>query len=281
MISGRLALTTQDTLIDALRRDLDIGSLVLPTLPEIALRVQEVVEDPAASINDIANILRADISLSARILQLANSPFLRAREPITEIRLAVNRLGLDSIQFLSAGLAAEQMFQSARKEFNDCLKRIWAHSLQVASTAHMLAVQHTRLHGEQAFLAGLVHDIGSLPIIKYAEQHEFSIDDVAGAIEQYHTELGAMILESWHFPSEIVKVAKEHEDLDRNPDGPVDYVDVVQVANIQSHLGSEHPLGQSNIAAIAAFARLGLNLALDKEALAIATQFHSSLDNSG
>jgi putative nucleotidyltransferase with HDIG domain len=265
---------TSELLTELLRKDLQTGELVLPVLPEIATRVVEVIEDPEASLGDIARVLRTDASLAARLLALANSPFLRGREPVRDIKMAVNRLGTSYLQHLVSALAAEQMFTSRNEQLNRYLKQVWAHSLKVASVSHMLAVQYANLKGEEAFVAGLIHDIGTLPVIGYADSHNLDLvpEDLKRVVAELHAEIGALIAESWHFPEELVAVVREHEDLQREGGAKADLVDVVIVANVQSHMSSGHPLAQVNVASIPAFRKLGLALEIDPAALDFALQ---------
>jgi HD-like signal output (HDOD) protein len=268
-----------DALLDRLRADLEAGTLLLPTLPEIAIRVQEVVADPDAEVADVAAVLRADASLSARLLALANSPFLRARDPIADIKAAVNRLGLDYIQYLVAGFATEQLFNSRHAGLNEFLKDLWTHSFKVASLSQVLAIQHTKLRGEQAFIAGLLHDVGALPIIRYAEDDAVNTvsGDLLAWVDEQHPRVGGLLLEHWGFPPELVEVSRWHEDPTRDGGPRPDLVDVVQVANIQSRLGSDHPLTEVNISEVPAYRKLGLAMEIDPAMLA----FAASLQNNG
>lgn len=252
-------------LLDRIQEDLDAGRLVLPTLPEIALRVQRLLAQPEVSTDELTALLRADASIAARLLQLVNSPVYRAARPISDLRQAVTRLGLDQIQHLVAGFAAEQMFHSRDGELNRLLKETWAHSLKVASLSHLIAAEHTALNAEQAFLGGLIHDIGVLPVIKYAEETRAAPPAaiLQQAIEWVHPTLGAELLAAWRFPEHLVAVAREHEFLERDPDPAPDYADVVLVANVLWHLGGPHPHAGVDPAGIPAFRKLSLTLDLD------------------
>jgi len=109
-------------------------------------------------------------------------------------------------------------------------------------------------------LGGLIHDIGTLPILVKAEQiPELANDDQAldEVISKLHASIGRLILEAWKFPQELVDVAASHEDLQRNSP-QVDYVDVVMVANLHSYIGSRHRHAGGNWSSIPAFAKLNL-----------------------
>jgi putative nucleotidyltransferase with HDIG domain len=143
------------------------------------------------------------------------------------------------------------------------LRNLWEHNTSVAAISHALSSRFSRLKPDIAMLAGLVHDIGALPLLVQAEEipelleNEALLDKV---IHELHTEVGKDILQAWEFPEELVAVVAEHEDLTRESpgDGP-DYVDIVQVANIQSYIGSNNPLASVDTSRIPAFKKLGLD----------------------
>lgn len=244
-----------------LLKDLESNTLVLPTLPEVALRVRDAVDDEDASIGDITKVIATDAALSARIIQVANSPLMRASKEIQTLDMAVNRLGTKLIRDMVISMVMEQMFQATSEVTDKKLRQIWEHSTTVAAISHALAAQFTKLVPEQAMLAGLVHDIGALPILTKAEdypellENEATLDKI---IDKLHGKIGQAILKTWNFPAELVKVPAEHENLTRNSEA-TDYVDVVTVANLQSYMGSDHPLAQMDWSTIPAFSKLGLN----------------------
>lgn len=247
--------------LESLISDLKSNKLVLPTLPEVALKVREAVNDEDASISNIAKVIATDAALSARIIQVANSPLLRASRAIETLDMAVNRLGMKLVRDMVTSMVMEQMFQATTDLTDKKLRQVWEHSTMVAAISHALAAQFTKLNPELAMLAGLVHDIGVLPVITHAEDYpellnnEAALNAVLGAV---HGKIGTAILKAWHFPDELVAVAAEHEDLTRNS-AVVDYVDVVTVANLQSYMGTDHPLAKKDWSKIPAFTKLGLN----------------------
>lgn len=247
--------------LQELLKDLEKNELVLPTLPEVALRVRDAVDDENSSISDIARVIATDAALSARIIQVANSPLMRASREIDNLDMAVNRLGMKLIRDMVVSMVMQQMFQATSDVTDRKLREIWEHSTTVAAISHVLAASYTKLSPEQAMLAGLIHDIGALPIITKAEEYPELLEDEATLdliIRKLHPKIGKAILQAWNFPAELVKVAAEHENLGRDSE-QVDYVDVVTVANLQSYMGSNHPLANEDWSAIPAFAKLGLS----------------------
>ena len=246
---------------DELLADLEHNRLVLPTLPEVALKVRDVVDDPDSSIGDLVKIIVSDPALSARLIQVANSPLMRAGRQIESVDAAVSRLGMRIVRDLATSMVMQQMFQATSDVTDQRLRQLWEHSTEVAAICHALAGQFTKLNPEQALLAGLVHDIGAMPILTKAEdfpellQDEKALDWV---IKELHPRIGGAILRSWNFPPDLVDVAEQHENMGYNS-AATDFVDVVIVANLQSYLGSGHPMAEQDLSQVPAFAKLGLS----------------------
>ncbi len=251
----------EEKFLDQLLEDLENDKLVLPTLPEVALKVRDTLEDENSSLMDVAKIITSDAALSARMIQVSNSPLLRASSPIETVEAAVTRMGGNMIRNLVTSMVMEQMFQATSDVTDKRLRKIWEHSTEVAAISHALTSQFTKLQPDQALLAGLVHDIGALPILSRAEDYPELLDDEASLdriITSVHTTIGAEILRKWNFPEELVNVAADHEDLKYNSENGPDYVDVVIVANLQSLIGTDHPLTKLDWSNVPSFTKLGL-----------------------
>jgi HD-like signal output (HDOD) protein len=244
-------------IIEALEND----DLVLPTLPEIALQVREVAENVTSSIADLTTILGRDAALSARIVKVANSPLIRASVPVSDLDTAVARLGIDLTSNLAMGLAMEQMFQATSDIVDKRMRACWSKSVEIAASSQVLARHFTNLEPGQALLAGLTHQIGKLPILAFAENNESLLNDsfaLGKVLTVLHPSLGSYILKKWDFPEELVAVSKNYLLFDRQVD-KVDYVDIVQVATLQSYAGTEHPYTKLDWTKISSFDRLGLD----------------------
>jgi len=261
---SKLAEKVQEELIQAIEND----ELVLPTLPEVALKVREAAEDPNISIPSLSKVIGNDAALAARIIKVVNSPLLRTSREITDLQMAVSRLGINYTCNLATGLAMEQMFQATSDVIDRKMREVWNKSTEIAGICHVLCRHYTRLMPDQATLAGLVHQIGVLPILTYAEEHNALLTDSISlnhVIEQIHPLIGEKILRTWEFPEPIAMVPAQYLDFTRNSP-KADYVDIVQVATLQSHLGSDHPYTQLDWSRIPAFAKLGLDPNVDMQA---------------
>ncbi|MGH1440426.1 MAG: HDOD domain-containing protein [Cellvibrionaceae bacterium] len=243
-------------IIDAIKKD----QLVLPTLPEVALRVRDVAEDPDASLDDLGKVISNDPALSARIIKVANSPIFRAAQEIRDLKMALMRLGMEYTANIATGLAMEQMFQATSSIVDRRMREVWQRSSEIAGMCHVLCRHRTQLRPDQATLGGLTHQIGVLPILTFAEEHpvllkdSFSLDTV---IKKIHPVIGNTILKKWEFPKELQRVPSDHLIFDR--DIPkADYADIVTVAMLQSYMGSEGDLGDTDYQSVRSFERLGL-----------------------
>ncbi|AMO78305.1 MULTISPECIES: HDOD domain-containing protein [Pseudomonas] len=244
-----------------LLRAIDNDELVLPTLPEVALRVREAAEDPDVSIHDLARVIGNDAALTARIIKVVNSPLLRTNKEITDLQMAIGRLGINYTSNLATGLAMEQMFQATSDVVDRKMREVWNKSVEVAGICHALCRHYTRLMPDQATLAGLVHQIGVLPILTYAEENsELLADSISlnHVIERIHPVIGDRILKAWEFPAPIAEVPGHYLDFTRDS-AKADYVDIVQVATLQSYLGSQHPFTEMDWSDIPSFAKLGID----------------------
>ncbi|MGK0499116.1 MAG: HD-like signal output (HDOD) protein [Oceanicoccus sp.] len=242
-------------------RAIESDQLVLPTLPEVALQVREAAADENIDIKKLSAVITNDAALTARIIKVANSPLLRASRAIEDLKMAVSRLGVDYTANLATGLAMQQMFQATSDIIDEKLRDVWNRSTEVAGISHVLARNYTKLKPDQATLAGLVHKIGVLPILTYAEDNRKLLKDLPlldELIEMAYPEIGRKILETWDFPELLRLVPEEHIRFDRAVE-KVDYADVVMVANLQSYIGSDHAYTEMDWSGISAFERLGLS----------------------
>jgi len=254
-------LNSEDQILDELINDLEHDRLTLPTLPEVALKIRDEIESDNVNAVRVASIVTKDAALSVKLLQIANSPLYRARNPIENIQSAIARLGFTQIRNLISSLVMKQMFQATNDALDLRLRDSWNHSVQVAAISSVLAGQQKGLQKDQAMLAGLVHDIGKLPILVYAENVPELCDDEAALdriLAKLHPIIGEKILNKWDFPSFIVDCAVNHENVRYSHEGPANYVDVLIVSNLQCYIGTNHPLTSQDWSCIPAFEKLGI-----------------------
>jgi len=250
---------TPESIID----DLENDRLPLPTLPEVAIRVRETADDENASITDVARIIETDAALSARIVQVGNSALYRGINPAETVQAAAMRMGLDTVRTLATSLVMKQLFQATHPVVDHYLRKAWKQSTDVAALSAMIAKSATTLEADSALLAGLTHCIGLSPILVKAEGDSTLLNDaktLEKLIYEIYPVVGSQILKNWGFSEALVKVPTEHLTIDRQGDnGKPDYVDIVQVALLQTLDDPAHPLANIDHAQVSAFTRLGMS----------------------
>jgi HD-like signal output (HDOD) protein len=266
----------QEELLQGLDDDIAHNRLVLPLLPDVAARARAMIASTECSIPNLADLIGTDPVLAARLLKVANSALYRGAQPIVSVSSAVTRLGLQLVKTLVTQLALLQSLHNYSPETHRLLAGVIRHNQSVGIRAHAICRCYTRLDPEDALLAGLVHDIGKLPLLarlqRTAPEHVTSRAAEA-VVLSLHTRVGGLVLRAWQLPPAIIAAAVHHENLERRSDGPVDLVDVVVLANIHAHLtDGTRPGLVSRAPTATALRKLGLTVEKlrDDEALASA-----------
>lgn len=250
--------TLAERVSHAITEAIEADELVLPTMPEMALKVREVADDPDASVKKLTVVIGGDAALTARIIKVANSAIYRGAVEIQDLNMALTRLGMATTCTLATGLAMAQMFQATTDMVDKRLRQVWSTSSEIAGMCTVLCKHYTKLRPDQATLAGLVHKIGVLPILSYAEDHpsllkdSFTLDSI---IKATHPKIGQKILTAWEFPKEIQNVPVAHLNFDRKA-AQADYADLVTVALLESYPDQYQDLDYTTVTA---FGRLGID----------------------
>lgn len=227
---NKLADTVQRDLLEAIDND----DLVLPTLPEVAVKIREAAEDDDISVMRLSQVVSQDAALSARLLKVVNSPLLRASFEVTDVHTAINRLGVNYSSNLAIGLVMEQIFHARAPAVQSRMREVWRRSVEIAGMSSELARRYTLLKPDRAALAGLMHQIGVLPILTYAQEHNELLSDgvcLNHVIEHIHPVIGDHILRKWDFPPMLAKVPGQYLDLQRG-NTETDYSDLVMIATL-------------------------------------------------
>ncbi len=251
---------SEQEFLGVLQAEIQENRITLPTLPEVALRVRDALEDENVTGHQIAEIVSSDAALAARLLQVANSPLYRGRVPIEDIQQAVTRLGNIMVRNLVTSLAVKQMFQPTSDALDKQMRAVWEQGVQVSAISRALARQTPHLNVEQAMLAGLIHNIGSLPVLMLADSKPDLASDETTLelmLEHLSPAVGKLIMETWNFPASLAAVPANYQNIHYDGGPEADYVDIVIVARLQT-LPPGHPLTKLDWSTIPAFAKVGL-----------------------
>lgn len=236
------AIETDDgetNLFNAIMHAFNAGELQLPSLPDIALKVKTAAADPDVSIADVAHIVEADPAMAARLIQVASSAMYRGLTPVHSIRDAIMRMGLVATRNLVIGLSMKQLFKTKNPMLIDRMHELYDHSIEVAALCH--AVGHRVKHPREDYLllAGLVHDIGVIPILAYIDSTGLVVEDskaLESIINKLRGVVGSMVIRHWELPAELVTVVEDAENWHRDSGNKMDICDLVVIAQIYSML---------------------------------------------
>jgi len=238
------AMESQQLLEQFLQRigaDHRAGKIPLPMLPTIALKVRQAVEDERLGTNDVARVIQLDPALTAQVVQAANSARFGGLPPVTSCHAAVARLGMRGVRDRVVAVSLHGVFNRPSRTTARRLHSLWQHSVRVAAISHVLGGIGPDLDPERALLAGLLHDIGILPLLAYAEEFPELLADerlLDRILARLRGQMGTLVLKAWDFDEDLIRVPMEAEHWTRDPAPMPDYADVVLLANIFSEFGS-------------------------------------------
>lgn len=238
------------------------GELEVPALPDVYLKIRQIIESEKGDAKKASEVLTKDPSLVMKVLKAINSAAYGFRETITNIEQAVALLGFNEISNLVFASTVIKQFPPKKGDRVLNLHKFWEHSIGVAVMTRILQNHSRALHGkdrEEAFVGGLIHDVGKLMMLQAfpedftkalnlckkeqillwkAEQEIFGFN---------HQDIGAYVADEWGFSRNLVKAIELHnspDDLDIQDESFI-FVSHIHVANVLAHFmnmgNSGHP----------------------------------------
>ncbi len=226
---------TRFEFVQHLASDLSGGQIDLPSFPDIVIRVRQALEDDNCSTPQLVKIISAEPVLAAKLLSIANSAAMRpSGDAITDLDMAVNRVGRVIVRSSAMSFAVEQM-RAARKLENvkTKLTTLWRQSAHVAALCFVLAKRFTSLNPNEAMFVGLMHGIGRMYILVRAEDfpevfgNEQDFNDI---LNEWDSGIGASIIQNWGFAPHVSDAVRDFKDTERVHEGSVDYTDILILA---------------------------------------------------
>ncbi len=206
----------------ALTNLIENPNISLPILPEVAMRVREVIDDDQQSFAAIAEIVETEQGMASRILQVANSPIYAGLERIKNLQQAVSRLGLRETRNIIQAVISQNLFRTEHRHMLDIMRQLWLHSITTAYANEMIAQRLQIPESSDYFMMGLLHDIGKLLIVHLACEGEkkklwkspnaVSEGVIRRVFAMRHNDLGARLLEKWNYPGSFQTVVRLHND---------------------------------------------------------------------
>lgn len=227
----------QTRFLQELAEDLNSRDIQLPSFPDVVINIRTALEDPSCSSEHLAEVVKTDPVLVARLLMSANSAFHnRAGIEIIDLNLAISRLGFEVVRNTAITLAVEQIFAaSEHKELKSAVKQIWISSLSLASMSFVIARNEGNLNPDNAFLCGLLHEIGKLYILTKARDYPALMGDADSlntVLDQWYASIGKSIIEAWGFSADIADSVETEENLSDDRNAAATLVDVVYLAKL-------------------------------------------------
>lgn len=253
----------RDAVIRKLSLEVAVGDVRLPSLPDIAVRVQQVLEDPKAARTRVAQVIGADAALAARILRLANSAFLNpSMQQIIDLQQAVTRLGTQLVRCTAMSFSLQQMeFGGGQAKLRPRIRQLWGNGALVASIAYVLARETRAAKPDEALMTGLMHNIGNLYITVGTPSRadcDDESDEWQQLVDEWHPRIASSILKHWKFPPEIITAVANQNTENTEARGADGLTDVLIAAIALGSCVFQRELLDDSVTVNPSFHRLGL-----------------------
>ncbi len=223
-----------------LQRIVATRNLQMPVLPDIAFKLRKAIEQDA-DIGKIVKIINLDAALSAKLIQVANSPFYHTVNPTTNCQAAITRIGLNSTNNIITSISLNGLFKTKHKELDALAQNYWKQSIQISALSFTLAKLLEYKDTEEALLAGLTCNIGVIPFLKFAdEMQDFDLAEVKSALPFVTGALSAHVLGEWNFPDKLRQLPLEINSwFLYKPEKNIELNDIVLLAKYHSYIGGK------------------------------------------
>ena len=256
------------------------GEFHLPPVPELAVRLRTALEDDSIDRRQLVELISGEPAVAATLLRTANSAALGFRAT-SDLSQAISRLGLKQVLAIVTAVLVQGQFEANRDSNRKRTKMLWDHAIASATVARNLAKRES-YSTEDAFLAGLLHGIGRLLVLRALDRlsqidKEFAPDPAAvdELVETLQYELGYSTLWSWNFTEDICEAARAlNLDLD-TPIGPI--IRVVRAADLITQKLGMHPFPDPDLTLLdqEAIVSLGMN---EDETTALMVDLESEIE---
>lgn len=233
----------------------------LPSMPDLAVRIRAVMQRPSNSVATASRVVQSDPGTAAYLIRVANSALYGGVSRIQNVENAVSRLGMDTTRNLVTAHVLRSMFHTSSPVLGRFMQEAWRKSARVAALASIIASRCPGFVPDRAMLAGLLQDIGVLPLLNALERSRQPLPEperISGLIDLFAAKVGAVLLQHWAFDEDIVEVARSRDDWWRNSQLKPDLADIVLVARLHASVGGEGMQHLPLINEVPAFMKLPL-----------------------
>lgn len=211
------------SLVELVHEQLNSEQLQIPTLQQAALKLVAILAKDDCHVSQVSRFITEDTALATQVLRMANSAFFTGLQKVTTIPDAVVRLGIQPLLEMATAAVQTSQYQPANKLINSYMRRLWRHTSVCSVGNRWLA---TRLGykelGHEALLAGLLHDVGELFLLKLLDDvhasraSEFWLSKmvIREVLMQMHVEEGALLMQNWNIPDLYCDIIRHHHTAD-------------------------------------------------------------------
>ncbi len=194
----------------------------VPSLPVVATRILHIIADGNSSLEDLKKVISLDQAFSLRLLKVANSPYYRASNTVSDISDAITRIGFTTVQALVFAISLRDL----RRSSNKTDVALWEHSLAASVASGLIARDLGVIPSGEAFVYGLLHDIGKVVInlsmkkefaevIRIVQEEHISFPEAENRILGFdHGDMGQYVAKQWRLPSDMVLAIANHHETD-------------------------------------------------------------------
>ncbi|HVL01276.1 MAG TPA: HDOD domain-containing protein, partial [Dongiaceae bacterium] len=235
------------------------GTLPLPEMPGVALRIRSTMARKDFRLDEIASILNGNPAVVARLLKVANSALFGTQTQCESARSALMRLGVEKSQSIVTSLLLRDLFGSNVPQLRSILEKRWRHVTEVAVLAATLASLAEHLQPEQVLLAGLLHEIGGLAVIRLVEKNRVLLGEpelIQAMLSALTPALSGLMLDQWGLDTGFAIAARHQNHWFREQDGPPDYADLLLLAHLHAQSADRIRLQLPRLDETPAYARL-------------------------
>ena len=230
--------------VSLLALELDNGDISLPSLPDVVIKIRNMLEREDSDFDKVSQAVSVDPVLVSKLFVYANSAYYnRANVKIETLEGVIGRLGFEVVRNTAMSLAMKQLYNSDKHDKTaNQQRKIWAKGMKMSSMAFAIAQKHPELNQETAFLCGLMHEVGKLYILTKAEDFPELLGDAKSlqqVFDEWNPQITKSIIESWGFSEDVVHTADPRSYVQHDLDAPADLVDVIVVAGLKGRLNAK------------------------------------------
>jgi len=215
--------------------------LEVPSLPSIATKLRKAMQNEIG-IEDAVKIIQLDPVISAKLIEVANCPLYVCLHPAKSCFEAVQRIGLNATRNLVISLSIKNIFSSKSPLIKKQLDQQWKRSIYLSSLCFILASADKQINPEEALLAGLIADIGTIPFLNFIAKlpaDYYNEEEIKQAIPVIKGVVGSAILEKWEFAEDFIKIPLISEDWYYHGENNITYSDIVILSRLHSKIGQK------------------------------------------